>query len=421
MDRVQSFNYAGMGPIRNPNNYVQEAMNSYREMQLPRWLSGKQKALDLTNQLLQTRNQFLPQLAAERLQGLGLGNQMAQTQLQYLPKLLQGKLTSEGLGNQLLAAQVQAVPQLMALKEALAKAQLSQASMPTFSSPIGKMLQDYIKASQQYGPDSPEAKILSSVIGNAQQGGAGTISYSDPLSGQNYTVSLGSPSGKGGAPMPVTLPDGTTLSGETTAATTKLNNQQNSNLIRELMANSPLFNMPNRYIGPGGSNKFAKDMQIYNDPNTPMSVKQALRPQITQAAVANQAVYELTAKTLQGLGLNAGVTMVDDLKKSLTTQWPDFGPILSKYAIPNDIAVDTNNLVRNAPSDLGAGLNQWNKNGRPIDSNGYPITQTQRIYQEFLPPGVTPDDVTTTAQKYKESPLKVIQTIYDLQNKKAGI
>lgn len=157
---MESFNYAAIRPQQG-NNLVEEAMQGYRMGQMPRWLAGKQKALDMENQLLQTRNRYAPQLWQQRLQGLGLANQAAQTNLQYLPKMLQGRLQAEGMGNQLLAEKLKYLPAMMAMQQQMGQARLQGLQNPVVNarnlSPLAKLIRERQNVQNLISPDGSTA------------------------------------------------------------------------------------------------------------------------------------------------------------------------------------------------------------------------------------------------------------------------
>lgn len=157
---MTDFNYAAIRPQQG-NNLVEEAMQGYRMGQMPRWLAGKQKALDMENQLLQTRNQYAPQLWQQRLQALGLANQARQTSLSYLPQLMQSRIAAAGMGNQLLAEKLKYLPAMMAMQQQMGQARLSQLQNPVVNarnlSPLAKLIRERQNVQNLISPDGSTA------------------------------------------------------------------------------------------------------------------------------------------------------------------------------------------------------------------------------------------------------------------------
>lgn len=159
MDRT--FNYAARPPQSNlQESYVDDAAHAYRDAQMPRWLQSKQKALDLTNMLMQTRAQYAPQMFQEKLQGMGMANQAAANNLQFQPQMLAEKLRGLGLSNAAASENLGFLPAMMQAKLALMQAQTNRVNNPIQRagglSPVGKLIRERTNIANGLSPDGSQ-------------------------------------------------------------------------------------------------------------------------------------------------------------------------------------------------------------------------------------------------------------------------
>jgi len=237
---------------------------------------------------------------------------------------------------------------------------------------LEKALMGITRVQQQYGADSPQAKMAEQYAKRLAEG-TGTSLTVDPSTGAVSFQQGGRQSG-GGAQ----IVDGKLVQRPTTGALTDIQKKQVANKTREVM--SKHFNQP--YVGTGSNIKLAYDRFLYNTTNDP-NLKKQIGERLVNAAVAQRLVPEYALMQLNAQGGRATVPAIDHQTEALTQGWAEGLPLIAAN-LPKELQNEVKKRHDLAIDDLSKAQSLFTAMGLPInlpkkeDKNKKPTIQQRK-------------------------------------------
>jgi hypothetical protein len=177
------------------------------------------------------------------------------------------------------------------------------------------------------------------------------------------------------------------------------------------------YNIPDEYLGWGGSNRADNDVDEYNNPRTSPKRKAILEDRLTRFAVAKILVPEIAAHQVQSQRQNQGKYSQEEQQKALQQGWPWFtSAIIAK--LPQSIQAK----VAGAHGDALEVLNKAGEEAHSkLDASGafIPLAKSKEVQQkaedtvmkDLKGKEFTMEDVEKTARESGLSIDKVIEIV----------
>lgn len=263
----------------------------------------------------------------------GLGNYM---QMQTQPKQMAQDFLAKQLSNKMLGTQAQYAEPTAQAQLNLLQAQAAKARQPSVTglSPLEKAISGLQRIKQQYGMESPEAKMAQDYASRLAAGPAG-MSFGIDKEG-NVTFSQGGVAG--GAKLKTGESYVTDDQGKPIGIAAPPTPEEAKEISGGASFNYtlPIMNQGSApYLGKGGATQLAQD--IYNQESSPES-KQRLVKLIVAKKLASAAAIKENAT----LGGSNTLGALNQIKKSFSNVGipENIDNFLSKYAFSNDVLTE---------------------------------------------------------------------------------